>query len=111
MAARTKGRAKFDFRGRPFLWWVDADRYLRITSLDKKFIIAYPMGTESAAPAVVEVIGSEFPGVESSEGRPLWFVAPTLPSTSMGAWVDRLLTWSFDTSQQRERVNAPPRFL
>ena len=111
MAARTKGRAKFDFHARPFLWWVDGDRYLRITSLDKKFIIAYPMGTEPEAPAVIEVIGPEFPGVESSEERPLWFVAPTLPSTSMGAWVDRLLNWSFDTSQKRERVNARPRFL
>jgi hypothetical protein len=111
MAARTKGRAKFDFHGRPFLWWVDGDRYLRITSLDKKFIISYPMGTRSDAPAVVEVIGSEFPGIECSESRPMWFVAPTLPATSMGAWVDRLLTWSFDTSQKRERVNAPPRFL
>jgi hypothetical protein len=111
MAARTKGRAKFDFRGRPFLWWVDGDRYLRIASLDKKFVIAYPMGTEPDAPAAVEVIGSEFPGVESSEGRPLWFVAPALPTTSMGAWVDRLLTWSFDTNQRRERVTARPRFL
>src|SRR4051794_37607582 len=54
MAARTKGRAKFDFHGRPLLWWVDGDRYLRITSLDKKFVIAYPIGTEPEAPAVVE---------------------------------------------------------
>jgi hypothetical protein len=111
MSARTKRRAKFEFRGRPFVWWVDGDRYLRISSLDKKFVIAYPLGTEPDAPAVVEVIGSEFPGIGSSEPRPLRFVAPTLPSTSMGAWVDRLLTWSFDASQQRERVSAPPRFL
>jgi hypothetical protein len=111
MAARTKGRAKFDFHGRPFLWWVDGDRYLRITSLDKKFIIAYPVGTEPNSPAVVEVIGSEFPGVENSEARPLWFVAPTLPATSIGACVEVLLTWSFDTSLERERVYARPRFL
>src|SRR5687768_3187667 len=104
MAARTKGRAKFNFHGRPFLWWVDGDRFLRITSLDKKFVIAYPMGTEPGDPAVVQGIGSEFPGV-SSERRPLWFVAPSLPTTSMGAWVDRLLTWSFDTSQKRNASN------
>jgi len=111
MPARTKGRAKCDFRGRPFLWWVDGDRYLRITSLDKKFVIAYPMGTEPVAPAVVEVIGSEFPGVADSEERPLWFVAPRLPPTSMGAWVHQLLAWSFDMSQKRERVFSRPRFL
>ena len=109
MAARTKRRAKFDFRGRPFLWWVDGDKYLRIASADKKFVIAYLIGTEE--PAVVEVIGPEFPGAESSERRPLWFVAPELPESSMGAWVDRLLTWSFDTSQNRERLDTRPRFL
>jgi hypothetical protein len=108
MAARTKRRAKFDFRGRRFLWWVDDDRFLRITSLDKKFVIAYPMVTEPGEPAVVEVIGSEFPGVEPSEQRPLWFIAPSLPTASMGAWVDRLLTWSFDANQERERAAARP---
>jgi hypothetical protein len=113
MPARTKGRAKFDFRGRPFLWWVDRDRYLRITSLDKKFVIAFLIGTEPDEPQVVEVIGSEFPGVDRSDPRPLWFVAPALPTTGtgMGAWVDCLLTWSFDAGQERERVAARPRFL
>ncbi|MCC6359981.1 MAG: hypothetical protein IT450_14650 [Phycisphaerales bacterium] len=109
MPARTKGRAKFDFRGRAFVWWVDGDRYLRIASLDKKFVIALVLGTEDCE--VVEVSGAEFPGVETTEPRPLWFVAPPLPKTSMGAWVERLLTWSFDESQSRRRIDKPPRFL
>jgi hypothetical protein len=110
MPARTKRRAKFDFRGRQFVWWVDGDYYLRIISLDKKFIIAYPLVTERERPAVVEVIGTEFPGLDCSL-RPLWFVAPELPKASMGAWVDKLLTWSFDPNQTRVRVNgSPPRF-
>jgi hypothetical protein len=104
MPARTKGRARFGFRGRKFLWWVDGDRYLRITSLDKKFTIAYAM--EPGQPAVVEVRGPEFPGIEASERRPLRFAAPVLPTTSMGAWVHCLLSWSFDTSQKRERVEG-----
>jgi hypothetical protein len=111
MPARTKRRAKFDFHGRPFVWWVDADRYLRISSLDKKFIIAYPLGTAGDAPPAVEVIGTEFHGINSTEPRPLWFVAPPLPATSMGAWVHCLLTWSFDPSQKLERVDRPPQFL
>lgn len=112
MPARTKGRAKFDFRGRPFLWWVDREQFIRILSADKKFVIAYPLGGELDEPPLVEVIGSEFPGVDSSEPRPLWFVAPPLSSmTSFGAWVERLLTWSFDPSQMRTRVHNPPRFL
>jgi hypothetical protein len=85
MAARTKGRAKFDFRGRPFVWWVDGDRYLRVSSLDKRLIIAYPLVAEADDPAVVEVIGSEFPGLDQSEQRPVWFVAAPLSGRSMGA--------------------------
>ena len=110
MPARTKGRAKFDFRGRPFVWWVDNDKFLRIASIDKKFVIAYLIGTDSDEP-VVEVIGPEFAGIERAEPRPLWFVAPALPTTSVGGWVDRLLRWSFDTDQKRKRVSARPRFL
>jgi hypothetical protein len=110
MAARTKGRAKFDFRGRPFVWWIDNDQFLRIVSLDKKFVIAYLIGTDSDEP-VVEVNGPEFPGIERPEPRPLWFVAPDLPRMPMGGWVDHLLRWSFDTDQKRQRVSARPRFL
>ena len=44
MPARTKGRVKFDFRGRRFVWWVDGDRWLRIASLDKKVVLAVPLG-------------------------------------------------------------------
>jgi hypothetical protein len=29
MPVRTKGRAKFEFRGRQFVWWVDGDYWLR----------------------------------------------------------------------------------
>ncbi len=108
MPARTKGRAKFDFRGRPFIWWVDADYYLRIASLDKKFITAYPMGIEWGDPPVIEVIGSEFPGLDASESRPIWIVAPRLSGESMGAKVDQLLAWSFNPAHELIRSDAPP---
>ena len=110
MPARTKGRAKFDFRGRPFVWWIENDKFLRIASGDKKFVIAYLIGTDPDEP-VVEVIGPEFAEIERTEPRPLWFVAPPLPAASVGTRVDRLLRWSFDTGQKRERVSARPRFL
>lgn len=109
MGARTKRRAKFDFRGRPFVWWVDNGYYLRISSLDKKLVIAYPLGTELNGPIPFQVIGPEFPGLESSPERPVWIVAPTV-SGDLGCWVDRLLAWSFDATRQLEK-SEPPRFI
>jgi hypothetical protein len=104
MPARTRRRAKFDFQGRPFVWWVDADRYLRICSLDKKFIISLSLW--GAAPEVVEVIGQEFPGLDRSERRPVWLIAPPASGTSMGSRVNELLTWSF--ARDRPLTRADP---
>jgi hypothetical protein len=111
MGARTKRRAKFDFRGRPFVWWVDGDVYLRVSSLDKKFVIALPLGTEPGDPRGVEVIGSEFPGLTRSDRRPVWLAAPPLSRESMGGWVEELLNWSFDENHALHRLSAPPRFI
>ena len=38
MGVRKKGRVKFTFGGRLFVWWIDNDTYLRIASDDKRFI-------------------------------------------------------------------------
>jgi hypothetical protein len=51
-ALPSLGRAKFDFRGRPFVWWVDGDFWLRIASLDKRFVVAYALGRTSDQPPV-----------------------------------------------------------
>ena len=107
MPARTKGRAKFDFRGRPFVWWIDGDRYLRITSLDKRFIIAFPFWRELNGPPILEVIGQEFPGIDAQEPRPIWLEVPE-QSGPMGAWVDALLRWSFDPAHNLVRFAGPP---
>ncbi len=111
MPARTKRRAKFDFRGRPFVWWVDGDRYLRIASADKKFIIAFPLG--GSGPPAIAVIGQEFPGVEPVVPRPVWLrlSAPWASGKSMGAWVDELLRWSFDPAHSLTRLDKPPELL
>jgi hypothetical protein len=108
MPARTKARAKFDFRGRPFVWWIENDKYLRIASLDKRFVIAYLIGRAIEDPPVVKVIGPEFPGLESAR-RPLWFVVPE-PTGVMGAWVDQLLRWSFNPQRPLISFPGPPRF-
>ena len=100
MPARTKGRAKFDFRGRPFLWWIDRDRYLRILSLDKKFIVAAPIWTIPGDSSVIEVIGPEFPGLDR-EARPIRLVGPDRAApNSLGEWVADVLRWAFDPTHQ-----------
>lgn len=110
MAARTKGRAKFDFHGRPFVWWVDHDYWLRVISLDKKFVVALALGTELADPPKVAVIGSEFPGLSPKAKRPIWLVGPPYHGPAMGTWVHNLLTWAFDTKHQLQ-VCSPPQFI
>ena len=109
MPARTKRRATFDFHGRPFVWWVDGDKYLRIASLDKKFVTAHRIGRALGEPPTVEVIGSEFVGLVPTESRPIFFVAPE-PSGPMGAWVDQLLRWAFDPDRPLVRFDGVPRF-
>jgi hypothetical protein len=110
MPARTKGRAKFDFRGRPFVWWVDGDYWLRIASLDKRFVVAFALGRAIDQPPILTVHGQEFPGLEPSEPRPIYLITLEPSGGSMGAWVDQLLTWSFDQAHELKRVEGPPRF-
>ena len=111
MPARTKGRAKFDFRGRAFVWRVDGDYWLRVSSLDKQFVIAYALGRAAGTPPVVGVSGVEFPGIGRNEPRPVWLVAPELghSGVGMGSWVEQLLSWSFDPGHEINRTN-PPQF-
>ena len=110
MPARTKGRAKFDFRGRPFVWWVDAERWLRIASLDKRFVVAYALGRALGQPPILTVHGHEFPGLDSSEPRPVHLIATEPTGKSMGAWVDHLLAWSFEERHELIRADGPPQF-
>lgn len=110
MPARTKGRAKFDFHGRPFVWWVDGDYWLRIASLDKRFVVAYALGRALDQPAILTVHGQEFPGLKSSAPRPVYLLVPEPSGDSMGAWVEQLLKWAFDKSHELIQVEGPPRF-
>ena len=87
MSARSKKRAKFRFNDRDFRWYVDADTWLRIYSADKQFI------------------GSEFPA-HTSDRRPLGLVVPPPVAAeiqnSMGALVNAILNWAFDSTSEVE---------
>jgi hypothetical protein len=111
MPARTKGRAKFDFRGRAFLWWIEDARYLRIISLDKKFVVGFPLGRAADEPPSLVISGQEFPGLKASESRPVYLCIPDVPAnSSIGAWVDHIIKWCFDPAHIVERRDKPPRF-
>jgi hypothetical protein len=110
MPARTKGRAKFDFHGRTFLWWVDDDRYLRILSLDKKFVVAALIATTAGVP-IIEVIGSEFPGIDPKERRPIRLIGPHPTGLSMGEWVHTVLRWAFDPKHELNRFEGQVQFF
>ena len=66
MPARTRGRAKFDFKGRPFVWWIDGDYWLRIASADKCFVVAFALGRASDQVPILAVHGPEFLGLPSA---------------------------------------------
>src|SRR5687768_17262599 len=105
MPARTKGRARFDFRGRAFVWCGNRAYRLRVSSLDKKFVIASALWRAADTPPVVGVRGFEFPGIDRNQPLPVWLVAPELgdprgPGSSMGPLVEHLLSWSFDPGHE-----------
>src|SRR5262249_58146236 len=111
MPARTKGRAKFDFRGRPFVWWVDGDFWLRIASLDKRFVVAYALGRASDQPPILTVHGHEFPGLEPSEPRPIYLRTLEPAGASMGAWVEQMLALAFYPQPEFARAGEAPSFI
>ena len=91
---------------------MDGDYWLRVSSLDKKFVVAYALGLAADSPPVVSVSGAEFPGIDRGERRPVWLVAPELSAGSggsLGPWVEQLPSWSFDPDHQITRT-GPPRF-
>jgi hypothetical protein len=98
MPARTKRRAKFDFNGRPFLWWIDGDGWLRICSADKKFVVALDLVQSANAPARLQVIGPEFPGAAGDISRPLLTQLDGVFQPSMGATVHAVLAKVFGKS-------------
>ena len=111
MPGRTRKRAKFDFCGRPFIWWIDRDYWLRIASADKRFVVAFALGRDPSQPPTLAVHGHEFPGLPSGVPRPAYVIVPDPRGESMGAWVDELLRWSFNPTRQLVLSEFHPKFL
>jgi hypothetical protein len=105
MAIRKKGRARFDFNGRPFVWWIDDFEFLSIASEDTHFSVKIPVMRDPGEPDALAVIGPEFPGDPDRTTRPRWYVIPSPWTDRMGKTVENVLNWCFDQSRE---LNAPP---
>ena len=107
MGIRKKGRAKFNFDGRVFVWWIDNEIYLRIASDDKRFVVAYLLLGETS---LLAVHGPEFPGLDDRK-RPAWFTIPQLAAEpEIGRHVNHILTVCFKTNECEPYLGELPEY-
>jgi hypothetical protein len=72
---RKKGRYKFDYNGRSFVWNFFQDVSVRIASVDKQFSVLYELIGNNC---LVAVSGPEFIGIARTVRRPVWIVPPSV---------------------------------
>lgn len=101
---RTKGRNRFDYNGRDFVWYIAHEVELRIASTDKQFAIMYELVGNGP---LISVSGPEFPGVPASVKRPVWLVPPGFRRSLGGALVREILDWSFDPGHEINLYDGP----
>ena len=102
---RTKGRSRFDYNGRNFVWHIARDVELRIASTDKKFVVMYEL---IGSRPLMSVSGAEFVGVQPAAKRPLWLVPPHFNRPIGGALVREILSWCFDPGHEIIPYEGPP---
>jgi len=76
MAVSKKGNRKVNYKGRPFIWYVNdvkevvpdqgfvepvSERYLHIIATNKKFIVHYRLPKEGDEYTILKVEGEQFP--------------------------------------------------
>lgn len=103
MGVQKKGSVRFEYLGEYFHWYCD-DNYIRVYSEDKKFMIAYPLGTPLDEEPHLEIHGQRFPGIQRDAKRPVRVCVPTFVeeefSKSMGAFVNALIRWCLRESHR-----------
>ena len=90
---RTKGRSRFSYNGRPFVWYVLDETQLRIASADKHFVVAFELIGNGP---LLSVSGPEFLGISPSVKRPVWIVPPQFTDSIGGKLIRAILDWCFD---------------
>jgi hypothetical protein len=109
MGVRKKGRARFEYLGEYFHWYLD-DWRVHVCSEDKTFVIAYFMGDPWGDGPHLEVHGNRFPGLEDNSNRPVRLCVPKFVTSagtkSLGAFVNALIRWSLRTSHRIKYYNS-----
>lgn len=106
MAIRTKGRRRFDFNGRPFVWFVKDDVYLRIASGDKRFSVIFELVGKQP---LLGVSSHGFPGIPDAIARPAWIIPPKFATQgSTPALVREVLEWCHDPDHEVVPYRGPP---
>lgn len=105
MAIRSKGRSSIEVQGRSFVWWVHDEHEVRIASEDKRFVVAYCW----VGNPVVAVSGPEFPGLSSTDRRPVLLRPPAFVYRNPGGLAREVIMWAlYSTRQDSPRVTAEP---
>jgi hypothetical protein len=103
---RTKGRRRFDYNGRPFVWFIARDVELRIASVDKRFVVMYELIGNHP---LMSISGQEFIGIPLAARRPVWIVAPPFVQSLGSAKVREILDWCFDPGHELLLYDDPPK--
>lgn len=115
MAVSKKGKRKVTYKGRPFIWSVEAKekqvpeeggfvdytpaRYIHIIATNKKFMVHYKIPEEGDPYAELRVEGAQFPRQPGAKmvQVPRWkHDSKPFPSND---FVRRLIAWCLDSSQ------------
>ena len=106
MGVQKKKRTQFEYLGETFTWYFD-DWYVRVYSDDKKFHVAYFTGDPWGENPHLKVLGQRFPGLETSEARPVLLCVPPFVTkewqNSLGAFVNALIRWSLRKTHKLKR--------
>jgi hypothetical protein len=101
---RTKGRNRFDYNGRQFIWYVADETQLRIASTDKRFVVMFELiGNQP----LMSVSGYEFLGIPPSLQLPIWIVLPRFSNSVGGALVREILDWCFNPDHEIVLYDGP----
>ena len=111
MATRKKGRNRFRFASREFSWWIDNDTFLRISSVDKRFIVAYLLFDPDSVGPLLVVHGPEFPEIQADTERPIWLIPPEFTANNMGRNIADLLNWCFTTKNHQRFLGSLPPYV
>ena len=97
MGVRKKGRNQIEVAGRRFAWYVHGETDVRISSEDKRFVVAYRWLSEPE----LTVIGPEFPRLSATALRPLILRPPTFSYRSPAGLARQIIRWAFCSGEDR----------